>query len=306
MNLPRTSLIIASRDRPELLSDTITSVLKGDVVPTEIVIVDQSRVPHPMLGKLDAGRGRGEHGSEIRYLSVKSTGLSLGRNEGIATARYDILAFIDDDMYVNCDWFTRLVEALIKGGSQTVVSGQVRPYYSNHQEGFVPSTNVAEEPVKYQGRINKDVLFAGNMAIYRTAFDIIGRFNERLGPGTAFPSAEDSDLGFRLLEAGFSIQFEPKAVVYHRAWRSDRDFLPLRWNYGLGRGAFYAHYSSLRDRHMLHRMLIDIKNHVLAFPFHFPRQRLQAYGDLVLSWGILVGFFRWQTTQHMKATAGKP
>ena len=53
MSLPSTSLIIASRDRPELLADTVASVLKGDEVPAEIVIVDQSRVPHPTLSKPD-------------------------------------------------------------------------------------------------------------------------------------------------------------------------------------------------------------------------------------------------------------
>ena len=301
MILPNTTLIIASRDRPELLADTVESVLDGDEVPAEIVIIDQSRDPNLTLSSLTT---RGD--SAIRYLNVKSKGLSRGRNEGIAAARYDMLVIIDDDMYVDCGWFTHIVKALTEGGMQMVVSGQVQPFYGDHQGGLVPSTNVSENPAKYQGRINKDVLFAGNMAIYRSAFDKVGLFDERLGAGSAFPGAEDCDLGFRLLEAGFTIQYEPKAVVYHRAWRSDSGYLPLRWNYGLGRGAFYANHSSLKDRHMLRRMLIDIKNHLLAFPFHFRHQRKQAYGDLVLSWGILVGFFRWQVSGRKKLTAGKP
>jgi GT2 family glycosyltransferase len=289
MRLLNTTLIIASRDRPKLLGDTVESVLEGDSIPAEIIIIDQSRNPHPTLSALNTGGD-----NVIRYMNVTSKGLSRGRNEGIAAARYDMLAIIDDDMYVDLGWFAHLMDALSEGGPQTAVSGQVQPYFGHNQGGFVPSTNVAENPVTYQGRINKDVLFAGNMAIYRSAFDKIGLFNVHLGAGTAFPGAEDSDLGFRLLEAGYTIRFEPKAVVYHRAWRSDGDYLPLRWNYGLGRGAFYANHSSVKDRHMLRRMLIDIKNHLLAFPFHFRHQRRQAYGDLVLSWGILVGFFRWQ------------
>jgi GT2 family glycosyltransferase len=278
----------------------VASVLEGVEVPTEIVIIDQSRVPHPTLSKLSAGSR-----AEICYQNVKSTGLSRGRNTGIAAARYEILIVIDDDMYVDSNWFSHMVGALTEGGRQTVVSGQVRPFFSNNQGGFVPSTNVAENSANYRGRINKDVLFAGNMGIYRAAFEAVGMFDERLGAGTNFPGAEDSDLGFRLLEAGFNIQYEPEAVVYHRAWRSESDYLPLRWNYGLGRGAFYAKHSTLKDRYMLRRMLTDIIDHVLAFPFHFPRQRLQARGDLVLSWGILVGSFRWLTAERKKSTAGK-
>jgi GT2 family glycosyltransferase len=301
MSLPSTSLIIASRDRPDLLEDTVASVLKGDEVPAEMVIVDQSRIPHSTLGKLTASRG-----CEISYLNVNSVGVSRARNAGIAAAQHDMLIVIDDDIYVDGRWFTHMVEALTKGGIQTVVSGQVRPYFSDNQGGFVPSTNVAEKPIRYQGRIYRDVLFTASMAIHRAAFEAVGLFDERLGPGTPFPSAEDCDLGFRLLEAGFYILYEPEAVVYHRAWRSDRDFLPLRWNYGLGRGAFYAKHFHLKDRYMLKRMLTDIQNHVLAFPFRYRRQRLEANGDLVLSWGILVGAFRWLTVERNKKATGKP
>ncbi len=300
MSLPPSSLIIASRERPELLADTVASVLQGDEVPTELVIIDQSRVPHLTLGKQTVHRS-----CEICYQNVHTTGLSRGRNTGIAAARHDILVVIDDDMYVDRDWFALMVAALVKGGPKTVISGQVQPYFSENQGGFVPSTNVAMNPAKYEGRIYKDVLFAGNMAIHRAAFEAVGLFDERLGAGTKFPGAEDSDLGFRLLEAGFCIEYEPKAVVFHRAWRSDRDYLPLRWNYGLGRGAYYAKHASLKDRYMMKRMLADIRNHVFAFPFHFPRQRMQAYGDLALSWGILVGSFRWLKSERKKPATGK-
>jgi len=301
MSLPSTSLIIGSRDRPELLGDTVASVLMGDEVPAEIVIVDQSRVPHRTLGSQTANRG-----CEIIYLNMKSGGVSRARNAGVAASKHDMLILIDDDIYVEGSWFTHIVGALKKGGTQTVISGQIRPYFSNDKGGFVPSTNVEEKAARYKGRIIKDVLFSGNMAIHRGAFESVGLFDERLGPGTRFPSAEDCDLGFRLLEAGFCIQYEPEAVVYHRAWRSDGEFLSLRWNYGLGRGAFYAKHLYLNDRYMLKRMLTDIQNHVLAIPFRVRHQRLEAKGDLVLAWGILMGAFRWLTAERINITVGKP
>jgi GT2 family glycosyltransferase len=301
MSVPSTSLIIASRDRPELLADTVESVLKGDEVPTEIVIVDQSVSPHPTLSNRTTSRG-----CEICYLKVESVGVSRARNTGITAAQHGMLIVIDDDIYVDAGWFTHMVEALTQSGIRTVISGQVQPFFGDHQGGFVPSTNLAEKPARYQGRINKDVLYSSNMAIYRTALEAVGLFDERLGPGTPYPGAEDCDLGFRLLEAGFSIQYAPEAVVYHRAWRSESDFLPLRWNYGLGRGAFYAKHLHFKDRYMLKRMLTDIKNHVLAFPFRIRHQGLEARGDLILSWGIIVGAFRWLTAERKVIAAGKP
>jgi GT2 family glycosyltransferase len=299
MSLPLASLIIGSRDRPDLLADTVASVLQGEEVPAEMVIVDQSRSVHPTIGKLEASRG-----CQVRYLWVETTGLSRGRNTAIAAARYDILAVIDDDMYVAPDWFSSLVQALEHGGPRSVVSGQVQPYFPEGGLGFVPSTKIAESPAVYQGRVEKDVLLTGNMSMYRAAVEAVGVFDERLGPGTKFPSAEDSDFGFRLLEAGFCIRYVPEAVVYHRAWRSEGDYLPLRWSYGLGRGAFYAKYFDWRDRYMQQRMLADIRNHLLAFPFHLRRERLRAYGDLTLAWGILVGAARWLATERKKSGVG--
>jgi GT2 family glycosyltransferase len=300
MSLISTSLIIASRDRPELLTDTVNSVLQGNEVPAEIVIVDQSRLPNPTRFEQTTNRG-----CDIRYLNVNSTGVSRARNAGITAARHDLLIFIDDDLYVDASWFTHIVGALTTGGFKTAISGQVRPYFNDQKGGFAPSTIVAEKSAIYQGRINKDALFSLNMAIHRAAFEAVGVFDERLGPGTPFPGSEDSDLGYRLLESGFCIQYQPEALVYHRAWRSDSEFLPLRWNYGLGRGAFYAKHFHRKDRYMLKRMLTDIQNHVLAFPFRIRHSHLEATGDLVLAWGILVGATRWLTTQSGRNTAGK-
>jgi GT2 family glycosyltransferase len=299
MSLPLASLIIASRDRPDLLADTVASILQGEEVPAEMVIVDQSHNSHPTIGKLQVSRG-----CQVRYLWVQTTGLSRGRNTAIAAARYDILTVIDDDMYVAPDWFSRLVQSLEKGGPRSVVTGQVLPYIPDGGMSFVPSIKIAEAPAIYHGRVEKNVLFTGNMAMYRAAVEAVGFFDERLGAGAVYPSAEDSDYGFRLLEKGFCIRYAPEAKVSHRAWRTEGDYLPLRWSYGLGRGAFYAKYFDLHDRSMQRRMFADIYNHLLAFPFHLRQQRLIAYGDLTLAWGILVGAARWLARERKKSAAG--
>ena len=140
---------------------------------------------------------------EIRYTHSPSAGLSRGRNLGITTARNDFLVIIDDDMYADGSWLTNIVKALDMGGAQRVISGQVKPFFSNNAGGFVPSIITSEKPASYRGRINADVLYTGNMAIHRTAFDAVSLFDEQLGPGSGFPGVEDSDLGFRLLDAGF-------------------------------------------------------------------------------------------------------
>ena len=142
--------------------------------------------------------------------------------------------------------------------------------------------------------MNRDVLFTNNMAMQRSAFDSVGGFDTRLGPGTSFPAAEDNDFAFRLLEAGYRIIYDPRPTLYHRAWRSEREFLRLHWNYGYGQGAFYAKHLSLRDRFMIRRMACDMWAYLSRVPFRLWRQRSQAYRDGLFVAGLLAGALQWR------------
>jgi len=292
-SLPSTSLIIPSRNRPELLLATVRSILEGDEIPTELIIVDQSDARDPTLTTLAT-----DCSCEIRYLWTESVGVSRARNIGIAAAQHNILAFTDDDIAVTSTWFGALIRALLCAGPRGVVSGRVLPSIVQKRGGFVPSTKTDEDRSVYAGRVGEDVLFTNNAAMFRSAIDEVGKFDVRLGPGSVFSNAEDNDLGFRLLEAGYRIIYVPEAVLYHRAWRDERDYLPLRWSYGRGQGAYYAKHLSLTDRYMLWRMLGHVKNHALGFIHRVRRQRHLAYGDAVYLLGFFSGAIRWLLTQR--------
>lgn len=291
-SLPPTSLIIASRNRPQLLNDAVESILNGNELPWEIVIIDQSDIPNPFLAAMKTA-----HECEIRYQWNKSVGLSLARNHAIELARYEYLAVTDDDVLVAPDWLSKLIRALKDEGSNCVVSGRVLGVETSGG-GFAPSLNTEEESTVYQGRIWKDALWAGNMAMHRSVVAAIGFFDERLGAGSSFPGAEDNDYCFRLLEAGFTIKYVPEAIVYHRAWRTANDYIPLRWKYGYGQGAFFAKHSSLRDRYMLHRMRMAIIRHANRLLRQgLQRSRRQNLGDAVYILGLLFGAVKWLLTQ---------
>jgi len=275
------------------LLETVESILQGDETPAEIVIVDQSDQPHPTLASMT------QRGScAIQYLRIDSAGVGRARNASIKAARHDILALIDDDMFVAPDWFGALIRALIAAGPHSIVTGQVRPAEAEVPGGFAPSTKVDEQIAVYQGRIGQDVLFTGNMAMYRSAIDQIGAFDERLGVGARFPAAYDNDFGYRLLEAGYRIIYVPQATVYHRAWRTERDYPRLRWNYGRGRGAYYAKHLSMRDRYMLSRMLADARAHTSQLLQHVRHDRGRIRSDTMYLLGLLSGVTEWLLTQR--------
>ena len=284
--LPATSLLICSRNRAQLLWETIQSILSSDEIPTEMIVIDQSTTPNPNLINFQpAGK------CEFRYVWSEKKGVSIGRNMAISIATHPILVFTDDDMLVTPTWFGTITRTLLSIGSHGVVTGQVLS--SEEEDGFAPSTREDHESVTYQGRVNRDVLFTGNMATYRSAFDRVGGFDSRLGPGTHYPAAEDNDLAFRLLEAGYSIVYDPRSTVYHRVWRSTEESLWLSWNYGCGQGAFYAKYFSFKDPYTIRRMARNVSGYLLRVPYRILRKRAQAYRDILYVGGLLYGAARW-------------
>jgi GT2 family glycosyltransferase len=275
----------------------VESVLAGTRVPAEIVVIDQSDTMNGLLAELPF-----PNGCELRHIRTGSHGLGHARNNAVEAARYDIIVFLDDDMYVRRDWFERIVSALTSAGRSSAVTGQVLAAQPEFQfEGaFAPSLISDARPCIYSGRVPKDVLFVGNMAAWKDVLSTTGLFDEELGPGTRFPSAEDNDFGFRLLEAGYSIRYVPDAVVYHRCWRSRDEYFSLRWSYGVGQGAFYIKHAQIRHPHMLTRMSRDVARRVVRLPWLCVRNRHAARGEATFVVGMLTGAVQWLWTRKRR------
>ncbi len=287
------SVVICSRDRPQLLLETVNSVLSGHELPAEIVVVDQSREPNPAVAAAS------RQGCSVRYIRSETTGLSRARNIAIRAATCDLLVIIDDDMFVARDWLALLIDALRAAGPAAVVTGRVLPEaQSSVPGGFVPALVTDDVPARYVGRLSRDVLAGGHMAAYRQTLQAVGGFDERLGAGSGFPAADDNDLGFRLLEQGRAIVYAPQAVVYHRAWRPQREYLVMRWRYGRGKGGFYAKHLGTATSYMMSRVLRDLGRRVVGLPGRLRRDCRAAAGDVVYSIGVLTGVVAWSLGQR--------
>jgi GT2 family glycosyltransferase len=298
MGLPPVSVIIASRDRPQMLADVIRSVLAGRVTPDELVIVDQSARPQPDVGDLDQ-----PDGCRVRYVRPGTVGLSRANNAGARLAAHEVLVFTHDDVLVDSTWLAALLAAHMDLGSDVVVTGRVAATEPEQEGAFAPALRDDVKPASYFGRLGFDVLKPMNVLITKQTFLGVGGFDERLGPGTPFPGAEDADLGFRLLEAGHRIDYRPEAVVRHRAWRPSGDYFPLRWRYGLALGAFYAKHMHLRDPHVVGRAARDVGRRIRAFPGRVRGEGRRALGDPVFVCANVVGAAKWVIRERRSATA---
>jgi GT2 family glycosyltransferase len=267
--------------------------MAGTKLPDELVVIDQSDTPNDALIALAE-----RHGAWLRYTFSKERGLSRGRNLGITTARGEWLFFIDDDVIVPPSWFELLSDRAQTAEPRAVLTGRVVAGQPERDGAFAPSLSLSEEPIVHRGRPGRDVLLPQTMAVPRRAFDEIGLFDTRLGAGSHFPSSEDNDFGFRLLEAGYAIVYDPTTVVTHRAWRGPGALLPLRWSYGRGQGAYFAKHASRRDRYMVDRFRVDLWRHIRRAPGRAIRNVREGAADLVYSVALVAGALEWQITSR--------
>jgi GT2 family glycosyltransferase len=293
MELPA-SVIVPTRNRHGFVRDLVVSIGRGTDVPAEIVVVDQSDVPDENLLSLDSG-------CVIVHRPLEKVGASAARNEGIRVAANDVLVFVDDDVIAAEGWLRSLVTTLRHGGERTVVSGFVAAGTPEADGAFAPSLKSDGQGAVYEGRAAANVLWSGNMALFRSAVDEIGLFDERLGPGKRrFPGGgEDNDYCFRLLEAGYRIVYEPQAVVYHRAWRPPSEYVATQWRYGRGQGGFYAKHMHVRDRYILAQCARHVLSCVTEAIRAVRRPRVAA-GSAAYAAGIVTATAEWLVTQRFR------
>jgi GT2 family glycosyltransferase len=214
------SVIVCTRDRLGHLKNCLDSLASQVAVPGEILIVDNSRLGSARTVCEDAG---------VAYLHEPRSGLSVARNAGIRASRGELLAFTDDDVEVLPGWSAEICRGLADPDI-SAVTGLVLPsslntsaqrYFQFAMGGFgtgcVPllfGPQFFTETLPYGPQVWR-IGAGANMAFRRADLELVGPFDERLGAG-AEGCSEDSEMWYRLLAAGKTCLYEPRAVVLHQ------------------------------------------------------------------------------------------
>ena len=251
MKAPRISVLIATVDRPGLLTGCMESLSASRFTEAEVLILDQSQ-------KSWALPERSGDGPLVRYFRCPRRGKSAALNIGVKEARAPWLAFTDDDCKVAADWLEVIDAAVREAGAGFALTGRVIAGDPEGETVTAPSLRNSGREITYTSPSFRDVLFGNNMAIPAELMRRAGCFDEGLGPGTAAPAAEDNDLGYRLLRAGIPIRYLPTMVVTHRSWRRGPEQVKLYRGYGVGQGTFYGKHLRHGDLHMAARMVRNV------------------------------------------------
>lgn len=218
------TVIVCTRDRPSQLARALTAISNSGLRRRDqIIVVDSASV------SIDTGEVARSAGAQL--IRVDEPGLSRARNAGVAAARCDIIAFTDDDCEPAPGWLDAMRSSFIDP-SIGFVTGRILPI----GEGTASAID-SDIPKRYTGVQDPFGIGHGaNMAFRRAA---ISRFDEDLGAGARFKSAEDTDMFWRCLSLGWDALYYPSSLVYHEQWRIGmKASANLYFGYGLGGGAF--------------------------------------------------------------------
>jgi glycosyltransferase involved in cell wall biosynthesis len=280
-----TSVIVCTSRRPQQLKRCLASLRELNPSPTEIIVVDN--------GPDDPGTLRVvEEFDGVIYLPEPIPGLSRARNRGILGSRGEILAFTDDDVLIHPQWLFWVQETLSQqtalGMTGLVLPAELETESQVQFEFDFGGFNRGYRPINFDSTFFNCMLRRGvpvwnigagaNMAFRRDAFDRVGLFDERLGAG-ASGCSEDSEFWYRMLAAGLSTKYEPRAVVWH-SHRLERAAFKSQMNQYM-RG----HVAALLVQLERHRHIGNLRRLLLTIPYAYFRR--SAGMGLKDDWGAL-------------------
>jgi GT2 family glycosyltransferase len=252
------SVVICTRNRADQLGTCLTALKQVTYDPIEFLIVDNAPMDtqtRDLVAKFT------QEDSRFRYTCEPSPGLSAARNHGISLARFDLVAFTDDDTSVDRDWPTALIAGFAADAAVVCVTGLVVPSsLKSSAERYFDSRyswGEAFDPRRYDMGDHRHPsrlypFTAGmfgtgaNFAVRRHTVTELGGFDCLLGAGSVSRGGEDLDMFLRLILAGGRICYLPSALVWHQH-RSDTEALADQiYAYGHGLGAYLA-------KHLLNR-----------------------------------------------------
>lgn len=132
---PALDVVIATRNRPQLLREALRAVLEQDYpgLVTVHVVFDQCALDEALARDVPPGPNR----RLVTLANHRSPGLAGARNSGVLAGTSPLVAFCDDDDLWLPHKVARQVAELTRTGADTVVSGIVVEY-QGHRTTRVP------------------------------------------------------------------------------------------------------------------------------------------------------------------------
>jgi hypothetical protein len=226
--------VICTKDRGPAVLGAARSVLSSVHPLFTLLVIDQSSddASERALDPLRADQ-------RLVYLRGSSAGLSRARNEALRQAKTEIVVFTDDDCEVPAHWLGTMQEVLESHPQALLAFCSVTAGPHDASRGYVPNYLCRGTTVHTShGRQTRGM--GAGLAVRRMDTMELGGFDEELGVGARFPSAEDRDLVVRALLANRAVCTTDRTSVTHLGFRTWAEGKELAQRDFIGIGAAHA------------------------------------------------------------------
>jgi GT2 family glycosyltransferase len=214
---PRASVVVCTRNGAGTLPDCLAGLLELDYPDYEVIVVDD--------GSTDATPAIAS-AFPFRVIGSEGRGLSHARNCGLEASTGEIVAYLDDDARPDPHWLTHIAATLSSTEHAGVGGPNVAPIDARVVAQGVDHAPGLPTHVLLDDRVAEHIPGC-NMAFRRDRLEAVGGFD------TQFRTAgDDVDLCWRLHERGWTLGFNPAALVFHNRRDSIRGYLRQQFGYG--------------------------------------------------------------------------
>ncbi len=221
LNWPSISVVICTYNGHRTIRDCLEGLKKVDYPNFEVIVVnDGSTDGTETIAK--------EYGFKV--ISIPNGGLSNARNVGMRAANGEIIAYTDDDAVPDPHWLTYLAATFLTTDHVGVGGPNIPPVDDGAKAECV--ANSPGGPIHVLLTDQQAEHIPGcNMAFRKAALEAIGGFD------TQFRIAgDDVDLCWRLIDRGWTLGFNPAAMVWHHRRNSVKSYWKQQLNYGKAEG----------------------------------------------------------------------
>jgi cellulose synthase/poly-beta-1,6-N-acetylglucosamine synthase-like glycosyltransferase len=185
------SVVVPTVDRVDLLQRCLVALSSQELPADEVIVV------HDGNFEVEALLLSWQDRLPLRCLQIKERGASAKRNAGWRAAQHPLVAFTDDDCAPTPGWLVALCAA-----SGDLLAGPVAAHPEDSQTASVFGRTIE---IDQEG----PYFPAANLAVTRSLLARVAGFD------TSMAAGEDTDLAWRVQEAGGRATWVPDALVHH-------------------------------------------------------------------------------------------
>lgn len=232
------SIVVCTRDRPELLDRCLASLV-ADTSSTsrELLVVDNAPARFPAAAAVE--RAAKAAPFPVRYVLEPRLGLSHARNRALREVRGEVVLWTDDDVAVEPGWADELVRAFDDPGV-VAAAGRILPAWPYPPPAWLDGPHAVHLTLEDLGTtarlLSSDETPTGaNMAFRTAAGRALGTpFDPSLGHRGSLCTGYEERRFFRRLAAAGATAYRPAAIAHHHISpaRMSWDSLRHAWTSG--------------------------------------------------------------------------